>query len=113
MTYIISDIHGEYELFLRLLDRLKLTPQDTLYVLGDIIEKGKHSVKLANYISRMPNARCIAGNHEYAFLKYYWGLMQSSPDDFDGVLKKLQEYFPDDGGLLIHMIRWTFLILLN
>ena len=26
--------------------------------------------------------------------------MQSSPSDFDGVLKKLQAYFPDDGYLL-------------
>ena len=100
MTYIISDIHGEYELFLRLLDKIGFSKTDTLYICGDIIEKGKHSVKLANYICRMPNVRCIVGNHEYAFLKYYWGLMQSSPDDFDGVLKKLQTYFPDDGDLL-------------
>ena len=100
MTYIVSDVHGEYELFLRLIDKLKFSPDDTLYVCGDIVEKGKHSIRLANYISRMPNAKPIIGNHEYAFLKYYWGLMQSSPDDFDGVLKKLQAYFPDDGALL-------------
>lgn len=100
MRYIISDIHGEYELFLELLDKIKFSTQDTLFVCGDIIEKGKNSIKLASFISHMPNAKCIAGNHEYAFLKYYWGLMQSSPSDFNGALKKLQEYFPDDGNLL-------------
>ena len=26
--------------------------------------------------------------------------MQESPSDFDGILKQLQEYFPDDGNLL-------------
>ena len=100
MRYVISDIHAEYDLFLKLLDKIKLAPSDTLYVCGDIIEKGKQSIRLAQYISGMPNARCIAGNHEYAFLKYYWGLMQNSPSDFDGILKELQAYFPDDGYLL-------------
>ena len=100
MTYIVSDIHGEYDLFMRLLEKLNFSEGDVLYVCGDIIEKGKHSIKLARYISRMPNARCIAGNHEYAFLKYYWALMEQSPEDFDGVLETLKKYFPDDGGLL-------------
>ena len=100
MTYVISDIHGEYELFLRLLDKIKFSATDTLYICGDIIEKGKQSIRLAQYISRMPNAKCITGNHEYAFLKYYWGLMRQSPNNFDGVLKQLKKYFPDDGELL-------------
>ncbi len=100
MTYIISDIHGEYDLFLKLLDKIKFSASDKLYICGDIVEKGSHSIKLAKLISRLPNAKCIAGNHEYAFLKYYWGLMQSSPSDFDEILRKLQAYFPDDGYLL-------------
>lgn len=100
MTYVISDIHGEYDLFLQLLDKIKFSADDTLYVCGDIIEKGNHSIKLAQFISAMPNAHCISGNHEYAFLKNYWGLMQNSPSNFDEILKKLQNYFPDDGDLL-------------
>ena len=100
MTYIISDIHGEYDLFLKLLDKIKFSAGDELYICGDMIEKGAHSIKLAKLISHLQNAKCIAGNHEYAFLKYYWGLMQNSPSDFDEVLKKLQAYFPDDGYLL-------------
>lgn len=32
--YVTSDIHGEYDLFVRLLDIIKLQDQDTLYVLG-------------------------------------------------------------------------------
>ena len=100
MTYVTSDLHGEYELFLRLLAALNFSEGDTIYICGDILEKGKSSVRLAQYISRMPNARCILGNHEYDFLKYYWALMARSPEDFDGVLQKLQEYFPEDGRLL-------------
>lgn len=100
MTYVISDIHGEYGLFVRMLDLIKFSDGDTLISCGDVIDKGRESVRLLKFISDMPNARCINGNHEYAFLKYYWGLMRESPNDFDCVLKKLQEYFPYDGHLL-------------
>lgn len=39
MTYFVSDIHGEYHLFLKLLDKLLFSDSDTMYVLGDIIDK--------------------------------------------------------------------------
>ena len=100
MIYCVSDIHGEYELFLKLLESVKFSDSDRLIVCGDIIDKGRDSVKLAKYIFSMPNADCIAGNHEYAFLKYYWAMMKDSPSDFDAVLKKLQDYFHYDGNLL-------------
>ena len=100
MTYVLSDIHGEYELFMRLLDAIKFSDGDTVISCGDIVDKGKNSVKLLKLISNMPNAKCINGNHEYAFLKYYWSLMKESPDDFDWVLQRLKEYFKDDGRLL-------------
>ncbi len=99
MTYILSDIHGEYELFCRLMERVKFSDSDTLISCGDMVEKGKHSIRLTRLLFSMKNAVLLIGNHEYAFLKYYWGLMQQT-DDYDAVLQKLQAYFPDDGELL-------------
>lgn len=100
MIYILSDIHGEYELLGRMLDLIKFSDGDTLISCGDIIDKGRDSVRLLKFMAGMPNARCINGNHEYDFLKQYWGLMRQSPSDFDYVLKELQRYFPHDGSLL-------------
>ena len=100
MTYCVADIHAEYELFLKLLDKIKFSYSDRIIVCGDVIDKGSDSVKLLQFISKMPNAEVICGNHEYTFLKYYWGLMRESPDNFDYILKKLQDYFPNDGHLL-------------
>ena len=100
MTYLISDIHGEYWQFLKLLEKIGFSSADKLFICGDIVDKGKNSIKLAKYISQMPNAKCILGNHEYEFLKYYWALMRQSPKNFDGVLKDLQSYFKEDGYLL-------------
>lgn len=31
-TYVISDIHGQYKMFLDLLDKIKLKDTDTLYI---------------------------------------------------------------------------------
>ena len=71
MRYVISDIHGEYDLFVKLLDRIGFSSRDELYVCGDIIEKGRDSIKLARLIFSMPNAYVIMGNHEHAFIQYY------------------------------------------
>jgi hypothetical protein len=71
-----------------------------MYICGDIIDKGNDSMKLAKYISSFANMYCIIGNHELAFLKYYHAILQTSPNDFDEVLRQLQTYFPQDGDLL-------------
>ncbi|MBE6630213.1 MAG: serine/threonine protein phosphatase [Ruminococcaceae bacterium] len=97
MRYIASDIHGEYDLFMALLERIGFSNSDTLYVCGDMMDKGLQSMRLASYMCDKDNIRCILGNHEYAFLKYYRGIMERSPDDFDDVLLRLSTYFPGDG----------------
>lgn len=98
MQYCLSDPHGCYDLFCRLLEKIRFDGGDTLYVLGDFIDKGPDSVRLARLLFSMPNVTCIAGNHEYDFLKYYDGLMRQT-QDYDGVLQKLRAYFRD-GALL-------------
>lgn len=107
MRYCISDLHGKYELFQKLLNVIHFSEQDTMYICGDIIDKGESSIRLAKYISSFPNMHCILGNHEYAFLQYYHSILQTSPNDFDVVLKKLQSYFPvEDCPLDWDLVDW-------
>ena len=107
MTYFVSDIHGEYDLFMRLLKKIKFSEQDEMYVLGDIIDKGKYSVKLIKYIMQRPNIHCIIGNHEHSFLYEYYSLMEDSPGDFSQVLRTLQKRFMDeDDSLTFEMLDW-------
>ncbi len=100
MIYVCSDIHGEYDLFIKMLEKINFSDEDVMYVCGDVIDKGEDSVRLMQFIMKTPNVHTIMGNHEYDFLKRYWVLMENSPEDFDVVLKNLQEYFPFDGHLL-------------
>ena len=63
-TYVISDLHGEYKKFLELLEIIDFKDTDTLYILGDVLDRGKHPVKLLLKLMEMPNVICLVGNHE-------------------------------------------------
>ena len=99
MRYCISDIHGEYELFMGLLGKINFSDDDEMYICGDIIDKGRSPLKLAKYIFSKPNIHTIVGNHEYDFLKLYHSLIEGANTDYDTVLEKLRGYFTD-GDLL-------------
>lgn len=63
-TYVMSDIYGEYDLFMDLLNKISLKETDTLYILGDILDRGPHPIKVLLKLMEMPNAICLVGNHE-------------------------------------------------
>ena len=103
MRYVISDIHGYYDLFVALLEKIGFTDKDELYICGDVLEMGADSVMLLSLVASMPNVRMIRGNHEESFLKYYAALMRDS-EDYDFVLERLRGYIHGDGRLLT----WEF-----
>lgn len=105
MTYIISDIHGYYDLFLKLLEKINFSKEDELICCGDLIDKGPNSIKLMRYVKEQSNIHCILGNHEYSVLKAYYSMLQNSIVDFDNVLQRLQAYFPD-GKLDWDLVDW-------
>ncbi|MBR6326243.1 MAG: serine/threonine protein phosphatase [Lachnospiraceae bacterium] len=64
MTYVISDIHGYYDQFMELLDLIQLKDTDSLYVLGDVVDRGPHPIKTLLKLMEMPDVICLVGNHE-------------------------------------------------
>ena len=64
MTYCISDIHGCYDEFMQLLDEIRFSPDDTLYVLGDVIDRGKDPLGCLQFVMETPNIHMLMGNHE-------------------------------------------------
>ncbi len=79
-TFVCGDIHGEYEMFLRLVKKIGLKESDTLYVLGDVLDRGPHPVKVLLKLMEMPNVICLAGNHELMALECLEFLMQEITD---------------------------------
>lgn len=63
-NYVMSDIHGEYDMFQELLKQIELKKTDTLYVLGDVLDRGPHPIKTILKLMELQNCICITGNHE-------------------------------------------------
>ena len=94
-TYLCSDLHGEYELFCGLLDRIRFSAADKLYIGGDVIDKGKASLRLVDLIMRAGNIYAIQGNHEHYFIDYVNYCCHNAGDDDEMLLKSIGEYFPE------------------
>ncbi len=71
---IISDIHGFIKEFKSLLQRIQFNiHEDTLYLLGDYVDKGKNSREVVQYVQSLslyPNVEVIGGNHDNMFLSW-------------------------------------------
>lgn len=80
-TYVISDIHGQYDMFMELLKKIKLKKTDTLYILGDVLDRGPHPIKTLRKLMEMPNAICLVGNHELMALECLGFLMKEITDE--------------------------------
>ena len=70
MIYCISDIHGCFAEFKKLLGQIKFSDQDQLYILGDLIDRGPNVDKcvewLVDHRANDPdsNVHFLMGNHE-------------------------------------------------
>ena len=69
MHYAVSDIHGCYKEFIKLMDMIGFGEDDTLYVIGDVVDRGPEPVKLLSWMMKRPNVKTILGNHEYMMMK--------------------------------------------
>ena len=77
MTYALSDIHGESRMFTKMLQKIRLGETDTLYFLGDAVDRGDDPVGVLENMMERENIIPIMGNHD---------LVAAS------VLEKLEEY---------------------
>ena len=63
-TYCISDIHGEYDRYIKMLETINFTDDDFLYILGDAIDRGPDSIAVITDIMSRKNVQMLLGNHE-------------------------------------------------
>ena len=93
MSYVVSDIHGNYSLFVKLLKKIKFSRKDEMFVLGDIIDKGKDEIKLMNLLfgELQDNVVVLAGNHEYEFIKFVTDLIYNDASD-EKILQECKKF---------------------
>lgn len=66
MRYAVSDIHGLWDKYEALLERIAFGEGDTLYVLGNVLGVGPDGLRILHDLSLRPNAVALLGNQEFA-----------------------------------------------
>lgn len=64
MTYVMADIHGDHTSFCEMLHQIDFKDSDTLYILGDICDRGPDAALIYLDVMECDNIICLKGNHE-------------------------------------------------
>ena len=62
-TYVMSDLHGNFCAYQKMLEKIELKSEDKLYILGDILDRGPNPIKIILDLMNRPNVEILAGNH--------------------------------------------------
>jgi serine/threonine protein phosphatase 1 len=127
--FVISDIHGCAKTFRALLKKIHLHKTDTLYLLGDYVNRGPRSKEVLDTVMRLygdgHDVRATIGNHDELLLRAYefpdiidffkkgpagkrtlksFGVKNASeiPAKYYEFLKSLPLYFILDEFILVH-----------
>ena len=71
--FAISDIHGCLGAFRKMLELLDFQPEDTMYIIGDMIDRGPDPLGVIELVRSTPNMVALMGNHEWMMLQYLDG----------------------------------------
>lgn len=71
MIYVIGDIHGDKEKYDAMMEKLSPTDNDTVFVLGDVINIGNSSIEILQDMMYRANVYPVLGEHEYMAKKVF------------------------------------------
>lgn len=91
MTYVMSDIHGCFREYCEMLEKLAFSDSDTLYIVGDVVDRGPQVAELLEDIMGRKNVRLLAGNHEYMGLRVLGTVCKKG-----GLTAALDDFSEDD-----------------
>jgi len=80
-VWAIGDIQGCHASLMELLKKIDFKPtQDTLWVAGDLVNRGEDSLATLSYLySIRDSIKVVLGNHDIALIAAYYGIKKSNP----------------------------------
>ena len=102
MIYVMSDIHGMYDKYKQMLETIQFNDNDTLYILGDVIDRGSEPVKILLDMMSRKNVYPMLGNHEYMAIQCMeWLSKEITEENLKGVnqdkLNRLYDWLNNGG----------------
>lgn len=100
MTYVVSDIHGCFDKFNKLLKEISFKDDDIMYVLGDVVDYGDESMELLCDLSMRYNVIPILGDHDYKaynMLTALNGMLTDGITPDEDILSEMAEWMQDGG----------------
>ena len=65
MHYVMSDLHGRWDLYTAMLEQIGFSPEDRLYILGGVVDRNRGGIRIFKDILERPNVQMLLGNHEH------------------------------------------------
>lgn len=104
-------MHGCFDKYKEMLSLIEFNPGDTLYVLGDIIDRGPDGIKILQLDMMLrPNVFPLLGNHEFtAVMCLPWLMKEVTNQNLDALnetqIAVLGEWVANGGGATIRNLK--------
>ena len=108
MTYVMSDIHGNYTAFKQMLKEINFTDDDLLYIVGDLVDYGSESMELLCDVSMRTNVYAIVGEHDFEALRMLSGfakMLESGAAPDPAFAAAMKEWVVDGGAATLEGFR--------
>ena len=101
MTYVMRDLHGAFNKYITMLEKIDFGADDELYVIGDVVDRGEQPMEILLDMMNRANVYPLMGNHDLIALnllpKVNKTLIENGGMLDDKLLQLLQVWISDGG----------------
>lgn len=88
MNYVISNLYGNYDNYEAILKKINFNKNDTLFVLGNIVDGGNKGIEILQDMMLRENVFPILGDHDYIAYEVLSQIYDATKDDITAPLSK-------------------------
>lgn len=101
MTYVMSDLHGAFNRYITMLEKIDFGAEDELYVIGDVVDRGEQPMEILFDMMNRANVYPLMGNHDLIALNLLPKVNKTLIENggmLDDNLSQLLQVWISDGG---------------